>query len=211
MSARFIPRLVAIVGGSGSGKTWLAERLEAALGARAARLSLDDFYRDRSHLPPARRARLNFDHPRAIDWARVEQVLADCRRGRVAIMPRYDFSTHTRHIVGEPLQPQPVVLVEGLWLLRRPALRRLFDVRIFLECPLALRLRRRLARDFAERGRSAESVRRQFQETVAPMHDRFVTPQARWADIIFKQPPRTRDVEQLAGQLQSLLNPHPYE
>src|SRR5512140_3253218 len=90
------PLLVAIVGGSGSGKTWLARRLQRRLAPEAARVSLDDFYRDRSRLSPARRARLNFDHPRSIDWAEFERVLGRLSAGRSARVPRYDFRTHCR-------------------------------------------------------------------------------------------------------------------
>ncbi len=95
--------------------------------------------------------------------------------------------------------------MEGLWLLRRPAVRRLFDLRIFVESPARLRFRRRLARDVAERGRSPAAVRRQFFQTVAPMHDRFVAPQARWADIRLQRPPNENEVRQLAAQLRALL------
>src|SRR5262245_32229390 len=123
--------LVAIVGGSGAGKSWLARKLQTALGSRAVRISLDDFYRDRSHTSPARRANINFDHPRAIDWPAVERAVRDLRSGRTARLPRYDFKTHCRLREENILTPKPVVLIEGLWLLRRPSLRRLFDWRIF--------------------------------------------------------------------------------
>src|SRR5439155_9499390 len=123
------PFLVAIVGGSGSGKTWLAEKLQAALAGKAARLSLDDFYRDRSHVAPARRAKINFDNPGAIDWAGFERVLRECAAGKAASLPCYDFKTHCRLRTSKRLPPRPVILVDGLWLLRRPSLRRLFGLR----------------------------------------------------------------------------------
>jgi uridine kinase len=199
-------RLVAIVGGSGAGKTWLAERLRQALGSAAARLSLDNFYRDRSHLSLKRRARVNFDHPRAIDWPCVERVLRDCRAGRATRVPRYDFGTHARLASRRFWQPKVLILMEGLWLLRRPTVRRFFDLRIFVDCPTRLRLQRRLARDVVQRGRTRSSVHRQFRETVAPLHERFVAPQARWADIVFKRPPQEEDVHELAAKLRTLLN-----
>ena len=171
------PLLVAIVGGSGSGKSWLAERLQALLGRRARCVSLDDFYRDRSHLSPRRRATLNFDHPRAIDWESVETVLQKLAAGEPAKLPSYDFRTHCRRSRLKVLRPASVVLVDGLWLLRRPAIRRLFQCRVFIACPGKVRLRRRLNRDMALRARSEESVRRQFRSTVQPMHARFVEPQ----------------------------------
>jgi uridine kinase len=194
-------KLVAIVGGSGSGKTWLAGKLLAALAPDAAGLSLDDFYLDRSHLSPARRARLNFDHPRAIDWAGVEQTLHALRAGRAAPVPCYDFKTHSRLPGGKVIKPKPIVLVEGLWLLHRRALRRLFALRLFLECPGGLRLRRRLARDLVARGRTRAAVRAQFQATVEPMHRRFVAPQIRWADLVLPSCCREREVEQIVARL----------
>jgi uridine kinase len=198
-------RLVAIVGGSGAGKSWLADRLQDWFGDGADRLSLDDFYLDRSHLPVGQRSRLNYDHPRAIDWTAVRRVLLDCRYQRTTRLPRYDFATHTRDVAGGLWQPGTVVLVDGLWLLRPPAIRRLFDLTIFVECPPALRLLWRLRRDVAERGRRREAVLRQFLETVAPMHDQFVQPQIRRAHMVVHQPLRDTDLETLAAHVRTLL------
>lgn len=200
------PLLVAIVGGSGSGKTWLAEKLRAALGSRAARLSLDDFYRDRSHLPLRRRGKINFDHPRAIDWTAVEKALNDLRAGRAARLPRYDFKTHSRLNPPDAFRPKRIVLMEGLWLLRRPSLRRMFAMKIFIDCPTRVRLRRRLARDLLSRGRTDRSVRKQFWATVQPMHARFVEPQRRWADSALRHNFGEREARRLAEQLSGLLD-----
>lgn len=205
MSSPMTPRLVAIVGGSGAGKGWLTDRLQRVFGEKAARVSLDDFYLDRSHLAERHRARLNYDHPRAIDWALVGEFLRDCRANRVCRLPRYDFETHTRSVRSHAWHPKPLVLVEGLWLLLRPAIRRCFDFTIFVDSPAWLRLRRRLARDMAERGRSRASIQRQFRETVAPMHELFVSPQARWANVVLRQPLRDQDVHHLCDQLWALL------
>ena len=197
-------RLVAIVGGSGAGKTWLTDRLERIFGEKAARLSLDDFYLDRSHLSAGRRALINYDHPRAMDWPAVEEVLQACRAGQSCRLPRYDFETHTRALRREIWRPQPLVLMEGLWLLLRPAIRSLFDLAIFVDCPAALRLQRRLNRDMAERGRCRASIQRQFRELVGPMHEMFVAPQARRADVILQQPLSDSEVHQLCDQLRAL-------
>ncbi len=205
MKTRTPSRLIAITGGSGSGKTWLADQLHLLLGEITARLSLDSFYLDRSHLPPARRARLNFDHPHAIDWPCVERVLGDCKAGRTTRLPRYDFTTHTRVSNGEPWHPKPLILMDGLWLLHRPAVRRLFDLSILMDCPERTRLRRRLKRDVAERGRTPASVRRQFRETVAPMHRRFVQPQKRRADLVLTSPCSEASVHELTDSIWTLL------
>jgi uridine kinase len=194
---RFQPLLIAIVGGSGAGKSWLATQLQARLGKEATRLSLDDFYRDRVHLALSRKQRINFDHPRAIDWPLFEKVLARCKAGRGSEIPRYDFSRHARRPQLDPWSPRPIVLIEGLWLLRRPAVRRLFDLSLFVNCSPALRLRRRLARDQAVRGRLAAEVKHQFRCQVLPMHQRFVAPQARLATRLVRSPLPTRNLDRL--------------
>ena len=199
-------RLVAIVGGSGAGKTWLADHLQKTIGHDADRLSLDDFYRDRSHLTPAQRETINFDHPRAIDWPLVNATLRTCRAGRSFRVPRYDFVNHVRLPGRQLCRPKPLIIVEGLWLLLRPSVRSLFVLRIFMDCPVRVRLARRLARDAAERGRSRESVRSQFWETVVPMHERYVAPQTRWAHFIMENPPRPDRVRQLTDLLLTLRN-----
>jgi uridine kinase len=201
---RVRPRLIAITGGSGSGKSWLAERLQELLG-NAARLSLDAFYLDRSHLSAERRARINYDHPRCIDWPLAVHVFQQLKAGRPVSVPHYDFATHSRIAGSSPLPPSPIFLVEGLWLLRRPAVRCLFDLSIFLHCPAQCRLGWRIARDTVERGRSAESVRKQFCATVAPMHDLYIEPQARHADLVLRQPLNAESVERLFDRIWSLV------
>jgi uridine kinase len=197
--------LVAIVGGSGAGKGWLVERLGRLLGEQACQLSMDNFYHDRSHLAPSRRGSLNYDSPYAIDWDRAERTLRDCQAGRSTQVPRYDFTTHRRLPATTQWQPKPLVLVEGLSLLVRAPVRHLFDLKIYLDCPPELRLHRRLIRDVAERGRSPDTVKRQFRRTVAPMHARYVEPQQKWADVVLGQPFRKIDILRLGNRLWALL------
>jgi uridine kinase len=198
------PILIALVGGSGAGKSWLAHQLQEAIELPTTLLSLDDFYLDQSHLAPDKRDQVNYDHPDAIDWRLAEAAMLGCRAGRAVYVPRYSFVTHTRRKTFKMVLPTPVILVDGLWLLWRPHLRRLFDLRIYLHCPAQLRLNRRLDRDTAARGRDVRSIRRQFQTTVAPMHKRFVAPQARWADVVLRNPPGRRKVEYLAKVIQNI-------
>ncbi len=154
-------RIIAVVGGSGAGKSWLVARLGQFLGRQACHVQLDDFYRDRSHLPPGRRRRINFDHPRAIDWTRLEKFLGRCLQGRQTAMPHYEFKTH-RVTRRDGWQLRPIVIMEGLWLLRRRRLRRYFDLKLFLDAPANLRCTRRVHRDVAERGFTAASVKQQL-------------------------------------------------
>ena len=198
---RFRTLLVAIVGGSGSGKSWLADKLAARLGQDTVRLSLDDFYRDQSHLPAARRSRINFDHPRAIDWDSFERALRRLESGRPARIPGYDFTTHTRLDRFRLLRPRLVVIVDGLWLLRRRSIRGRFGFSIFLDCHAQLRFRRRLKRDLRARGRTQASIRHQFLTTVEPMHHRYVTPQVRHADIVLRKSPGTRELARLSDAI----------
>lgn len=192
------PRLVAIVGGSGSGKSWLASRLQAALPS-AERLMLDDFYQETpaaSGPGPA-----NFDDPSLIDWDRLTEVLGRLEHYEAAGVPVYDFVNHRRLPEVRLARPASIILVEGLWLLHRLALRERFDFSIFIECPQALRFSRRLRRDRRARGRSADSIRRQFHETVAPMHDRFVAPQSHVADLRLQSPVSEQAVRELAVRI----------
>lgn len=199
------PMIVAIAGASGSGKTWLAKKLKQSLGRRAGLLSLDDFYRDLSDLPMEKRGRVNFDHPKAIDWKLLAECLKTIQHGERAMLPRYDFATHTRRAKPRVWQRHPVVLVEGLWLLRRPELRRMYSLSIFVDCPGEIRLRRRMVRDVRDRGRTPDSVRQQFRDHVEPMRVRFVEPQRRWATCCVASPLSERVFKRLLGDVRSGL------
>lgn len=198
-------QLVAIAGGSGAGKSWLVERLCGLLGDKACHLQLDDFYRDRSHLPMNRRAKINFDVPTAIDWAWAERALRECRAGSPTRIPRYDFATHSRLADRVGWTPRPIVFVDGLWVLRPPAVRELFALKLYLDTPVDVRRERRLIRDVAERGYTAAAVAHQFRTAVSPMHERFVEPQKKWADLVLRQPFDEHEVHQLADALWQLL------
>jgi uridine kinase len=206
MTETFPVQLIAVVGGSGAGKSWLVSRLCRLLGELACHLQLDDFYRDRSHLAPARRARINFDVPHAIDWEGAVRALRSCRAGQAAEIPRYDFASYSRRTEFTTLEPRPVVFVDGLWLLRSPIVRQLFDLTIFLDTPRTLRHRRRVARDVEERGYTLQDVEDRLRTAVAPMHERYVEPQKRHADIILAQPFREAEVRMLTDRLWTLLS-----
>jgi uridine kinase len=200
------PQIVGITGGSCAGKTWLADRLTSMLGSsglKAARLSQDDFYLDRSHLSPGRRAKLNFDHPRAIDWERLEKTLQQFAKGRAAAVPRYDFATHGRLNGDAELSPAPILIVEGLWLFRSAALRNLFDLKIFIRSRSELCQERRLERDTVERGRTREQVLAQWLRYTVPMAERFVAPQEKWADVVMEAPVSKKEILKIVNKIEA--------
>jgi uridine kinase len=174
-------RFIAVVGGSGSGKSWLAAKMREWLGDETGHLCLDDFYRDLGHLPEKERDGVNFDDPAAIDWDALRAVLECLERGETARIPIYDFATHTRKPDTRAFGNSRLVVLEGLWLLHHDWLREKFALSVFVECPEDERLRRRIERDVMTRGRTEESVRRQFANHVQPMHAMFVEPQRQWA------------------------------
>jgi uridine kinase len=199
------PMIVGIIGGSGSGKSWLAARLARALGEQhAAAICQDSFYRDLSHLPEAARCEVNFDHPNALDWAAFRKCLIHAASARAARVPIYNFATHTREQKEALIEPRPVVIFDGLWLLHRPALRRFFNFTVFIDAAPALCLQRRVARDCAERGRTADEVTGWFAERVLPMQKQFVEPQRRLVDLILPAPVETADVALLTEKISNL-------
>jgi uridine kinase len=176
-----------ICGGSGSGKSTLVDALCAALGPSALALSFDSYYRELRGLPLDVRARTNFDEPASLDVDLYVAHVDALRRGEVIDAPIYDFSHHAR-VGSRRLGPCAVLVLEGILLFALPAIRERVDCAVFLDVEEATRLDRRLLRDVLERGRDESSVRRQFRETVAPMHDRWVAPAARIADVVVRAP-----------------------
>jgi uridine kinase len=169
--------LVGIAGGTGSGKTTLARKIVAALPpGRALLLQHDDYYRDRSHLTPAERERINFDEPGALENDRLAADLRALKSGCAVEAPQYDFASHTRRPQPRRLEPCPVVVVEGILLFAVPLLRERFDLRIFVDTPDDVRLMRRIKRDLLERGRDIESIEAQYFGSVKAMHDLHVAP-----------------------------------
>lgn len=200
-----LPYFIGIVGGSCAGKSWLAAKLHDALGKVSARLSLDNFYLNRAHLSERQAGRVNFDHPRSIDWDLFERTLRAFAEGKAIPVPQYDYATHSRLPEGVELRPAPVMILEGLWLFRKPAVRTIFDLRIFVKSSLEICEKRRLERDVRERGRTVEQVLEQFRTSVAPSQVRFVAPQERWANLVLGNPPDDNTVGMIAERVRSEL------
>src|SRR5215213_4528653 len=185
---RIVPLVIGIAGGSGSGKTTVAQEILQRVGPdRIAFLQHDSYYKDLSGLPPTQRAEVNFDHPNSLETELLTQHIAALRDRQAVKVPIYDFSTHRRTNRTFTVQPRRVILVEGILIFAEPALREMFDVKIFVDTDSDLRLIRRLERDIAERGRTAQSVIKQYQSTVRPMHLEFVEPSKRYADVIIPE------------------------
>jgi uridine kinase len=182
------PVIIGVAGGTGSGKTTVAKEILRRAGtSRIALLQHDAYYKDLGDLPLPQRAMQNFDHPDALDNALLVAHLQALKADQPVEIPVYDFTTHTRTAQTDRVDPQPVVLLEGILIFADEALRRLMDVKIYVDTDADIRFIRRLQRDIAERGRTMDSVVRQYLSTVRPMHQEFVEPSKRHADVIIPE------------------------
>ena len=180
-----MPILVGIAGGTGSGKTSFAQKLLERLGAeRCVTLTQDSYYKDGSALSAEARAAINYDHPDAFDNSLLVQDLRDLKAGRPVPWLTYDHASYARRVLPDPLLQRPVIILEGILVLAEEPLRRLMDIKLFIDTDADVRILRRLRRDLRERGRSFESVEHQYLESVRPMHLEFVEPSKRYADLI---------------------------
>ena len=182
------PFVIGIAGGTGSGKTTVAHAIVKRVGEeRIAFLSHDAYYRDFADLPKGVLDGKNFDHPDSLETELLVRHLRALRQGMVVETPVYDFRVHRRAPETRRVTPRKVILVDGILIYVEPELRKLFDVKIFVDTDPDIRLIRRIKRDIAERGRSFESVVAQYESTVRPMHLEFVEPSKRYADLIIPE------------------------
>ena len=179
------PLILGVAGGSGSGKTTVVSQIIRAMEpVPVSLLHHDSYYRDHPDLSDQERARLNYDHPEVLETPLLADHLRELLAGQAVEEPVYDFTTHSRTDETRQIEPNPVVIVDGILILAEPELRELMDIRVFVETDSDLRFIRRLLRDTQERGRSVDSVIHQYQATVRPMHLEFVEPSRRHADVI---------------------------
>ncbi len=200
--------VIGVAGGSGSGKTTVQRRILERFGPRRiALLDHDAYYVDLADCSLDERARFNFDHPNALETALMVEHLDRLLAGDVIEKPTYDFSTHRRQDLTVRVEPRPVIIVEGILVLAEPALRERMDIKLFVDAPDDLRLMRRIERDMHERGRSLDSVLDQYRATERPMHQEFVEPSKRHADVIIPRGGRNEvAIAMVLARVQSLLD-----
>jgi len=188
MTSKNLPIIIGIAGGTGSGKTTVANVILEKVGKdRIAYLPHDAYYRDLRNLPPEQKAAINFDHPHSLESELMVEHILKLKKNEPVDLPIYDFSKHSRTSQTIRIEPHPVIIVEGILIFAEPDLRNLFDVKIFVDTSADIRFIRRLQRDIAERGRTMENVIQQYLSTVRPMHLEFVEPSKRYAHVIIPE------------------------
>lgn len=195
---------IGIAGGSGAGKTTVARLITDGV-ADVRLLALDNYYRDRSSLPPEERNRVNYDHPDAFDWELVVEHLDRLADGKYIEMPQYDFETHTRTDETVTVEPGSVVVIEGILALYDDAVRERLNLQLYVETDDDVRVLRRIQRDVEERGRELTGVIDQYLSTVKPMHEQFVRPTKRDADLIIPEGANEKAVDLLRERIEAAV------
>lgn len=199
------PLVIGVAGGSGSGKTTIAEAVAERLGGKVALIAHDAYYRHRIDLTLEERSQVNYDHPDSLETTLLIDNLESLRLGEGIERPIYDFSTHLRSEESVRVEPASVVLVEGILVLSETELREALDLKIFVDTDPDIRLARRLERDIEERGRTVASVMTQYFKTVRPMHLEFVEPSKRYADLIIPEGYNPAAVATVIGMINARL------
>ena len=196
--------IIGIGGGTGSGKTTVVNQILSEFPAGEVQvISQDSYYKETSHLSFEERCKINFDHPKSIDFELLEAHLKNLKKGENINQPVYSFKTHNRTGETTITKPKKVVIVEGILILSNPELRALFDIKIFVHADSDERLMRRLKRDIAERGRDLDEVLERYQTTLKPMHQQFIEPMKAYADIII---PNNRYNTVAVNVVKSIIN-----
>ena len=202
--------VIGIAGGTGSGKTTLMNNIMERFGDVVTVLSHDNYYKRHDELPYEERCKLNYDEPAAFDTSLMVYHLDQLRHGYEIDCPVYDFTVHNRSDRTIHLVPKKVIIVEGILIFENEALRDLMDIRIFVDTDADVRLCRRIKRDVNKRGRTLESVLKQYQETVKPMHEKYVEPSKRYANIVVPEGGKNLvALDMILGRIQRHLDEEP--
>lgn len=201
------PFVLGVAGGTGSGKTTVSSRIRDAIGAaHIAYLQHDSYYNDHSHLSPEERAKCNYDHPDSLDTGLLVRHLQELSAWQAIDAPLYDFATHSRLPETRQVTPAEIILVEGILIFAESKLRQAMDMRVYVDTDADIRFIRRLRRDVDERGRTLDSIVRQYFSTVRPMHLEFVEPSKRYADVIVPEGGNNMvAMEMIVSRLMSVL------
>ncbi len=195
--------VVGIAGGTGAGKTAIAEAVTEAVGDAVARVPLDSYYRDLSHLDVAEREAVNYDHPSAFEWELVREHLEQLLEGAAVEMPQYDFTVHNRTDETVRVDPAEVVVVEGIFALYDDSVVDMQDLRLYVQTDADVRILRRIRRDVIDRGRDLEGVIDQYLSTVKPMHEQFVAPTRKRADVVVPEGANSVALNVLSEKIQA--------
>ena len=202
--------VIGIAGGTASGKTTLMKNLIQEFGGEVTVLSHDNYYKRHDEMPYEERCKLNYDEPAAFDTSLMVYHLDQLRHGYEIDCPVYDFTVHNRSDRTIHLVPKKVIIVEGILIFENEALRDLMDIRIFVDTDADVRLCRRIKRDVNKRGRTLESVLKQYQETVKPMHEKYVEPSKRYANIVVPEGGKNLvALDMILGRIQRHLDEEP--
>ena len=200
--------IIGIAGGTGSGKTTVVNKILNSFPAgEVAVMPQDSYYKDSSHIPPEERSKINFDEPDAIEWTLLEKHIAELRQGKAIEMPTYSYLTCTRQPETVTVKPCDVVIVEGILVLCEPLMRDMMDVKVFVDADPDDRLIRVIARDCIQRGRTPQMVIDRYQDVLKPMHNQYIEPSKRYADLILPQGgSNTVAIKLLTDYIESRLN-----
>jgi len=200
--------LIGIAGGTGSGKTTIAEKIIEQIGtANVVLLAQDAYYKDRMSLPIEERGKINYDHPSSFDLALLVEHLHQLKAGQDVLRLSYDYTDHTRKILPENVPSKPVTILEGIMVLENEELRQLLDIKLYVDTDPDVRIIRRLRRDINERGRSFEGVIEQYLGSVRLMHLEFVAPSRRYADVIIPEGGHNRvAIDMVVSKIRTLLD-----
>lgn len=206
------PLIIGIAGGTGSGKTTLAEKLIESFPGQAVLICQDAYYKDLSDLPFEVRAKMNFDHPDSLDFDLLKNHLIALKNNQMISMPEYSFHTHSRLPQSTSIEPAALIVVEGILLFAVEEIRDLFDIKIFVDTDDDIRLLRRIERDIKERSRDFVSIRDQYLKTVKPMHDSFVEPSKRFADVIIpSERSNSKGLSMIVSKVKDELQEHVHD
>jgi uridine kinase len=199
--------IIGVAGGSGSGKSTVTEHIVSAIGIeQVAVIIQDNYYRDLAHLTPEQRRKVNFDHPDSFDWELMLKHIDDLANGLPIEMPTYDYARDTRKAETLTVLPAPIIVIEGLFALLDSNMRKYMALRIFVDTADDIRFIRRLERDISERGRTTESVIKQYLESVRPMHRQFIEPSKRNAHIIIPHGANKAALEMIVARVKAAIN-----